>query len=211
MSDVRVVRQSCLGGRIASQVEAIYLASFPPCEREAFSELANGVKKGDELAFIAEEGNVVGFALVQRLSGAGVFLLGYMAVAGERRGRGIGSTLLQYVARDLRRRENAEGLLIEVEPPDEGPDDELDLRRRRIEFYRRHGAQVIAEAGSYRMPDLSGEGSLEMRLMWLALGTDGRMLSGQKLRDIIVSIYKDSYGRPEDDPLLRSVLQGMTM
>jgi len=61
------------------------------------------------------------------------------------------------------------------------------------------------------MPDLSGEGSLEMRLMWLALGTDGRMLSGQKLRDIIVSIYKDSYGRPEDDPLLRSVLQGMTM
>jgi len=211
MSDVRVVRQSCLGGRIASQVEAIYLASFPPCERAAFSELVNGVRKGDRLAFIAEEGNVAGFALVQGLSCAGVFVLGYMAVAGERRGRSIGSTLLQYVAGDLRRRESAEGLLIEVEPPDEGPDDELDLRRRRIAFYRRNGAQMVVEAGSYRMPDLSGEGSVEMRLMWLALGNDGRMISGQRLRDTIVSVYKDSYGRPEDDSILRSVLQGMAM
>jgi GNAT superfamily N-acetyltransferase len=205
MTNLDVKQEVSLSGRLADQMRMIYLTSFPPSERKDFSDLVDAVNKGDELAFAARVmRDVVGFALVQRLSCTGVFLLEYMAVAKERRGEGIGSALFQHVAKTLCDEKSAEGLLFEVEPPDKGADAEMDVRRRRVAFYRRNRAEIVAEANSYRMPDLLGKGSVEMRLMWLGLRDEVVIISGQKLRDCI---YKKSYGRSEDDPLLRSVLQ----
>jgi ribosomal protein S18 acetylase RimI-like enzyme len=210
MTNLDVKQEASLSGRLADQMRMIYLTSFPPSERKDFSDLVDAVNKGDELVFAARVmRDIVGFALVQRLSYTGVFLLEYMAVAKERRGEGIGSALFQHMAKTLRDEKSAEGLLLEVEPPDKGSDAEMDVRRRRVAFYRRNGAEIVAEANSYRMPDLSGKGSVEMRLMWLGLKDEGVIISGQKLRDCIVSIYRESYGRSEDGPLLRSVLQGI--
>ena len=192
------------------------------------------VERRETLAYIAQHaGSVVGFAIANPLPVAGIHPLAYLAVASDRghparssdtvagihllaylavveheRGRGIGTTLLRYVATDLRTQEHARGILIEVEPPETGPADELALRRRRIQFYSRNGALIITQV-PYRIPNLSGTGSIEMRLMWLPLDGGGQMLCRPELRDCIAGIYAGRYGRAEGDPLLASILRDL--
>ncbi|NLG48880.1 MAG: GNAT family N-acetyltransferase [Chloroflexi bacterium] len=192
-----------------NQMLAIYEASFPANQRADLSALDQGTEEDGPLLYVAsEEGRVVAFALLDPLSCGRVYLLGYIAVAVEQRGQGVGGALLGHIRDDLRAREGAEGLLLEVEPPDEGPEQERATRRRRVHFYERQGARVICEAASYRMPNLAGEGSLPMLLMWLPVGKQ-EPPSGDQLRKCIIHIYTESYGRDEEDALLRSILAGM--
>ena len=122
------------------------------------------------------------------------------------RNAGLGSRLLQGIAADLALA-NAAGIIFEVEPPEDGSAEEQALRRRRIGFYQRNGARIVEGAEGYRMPDQSKPGSLRMILMWLPLDQQAEMISGQDLRDCIVSIYTEDYDREPDDPLLQSILR----
>jgi len=211
MSQLEISRLFNVGGELAEQVYAIYCASFPPSEQIDFSDIVSSVASGERLIFVAKKaGNAVGFALTMPLSCAYVHLLEYLAVTEKSRNQGIGSALLQYVAQWLRTNENSIGILIEVECPEEGTLEERTLRTRRINLYRRNGADIVEHAPSYRMPDLSGEGSTRMNLMWLPVDKPSHMISGGELRDCIVSIYTDAYQRSKDDPLLLSILQGLT-
>ena len=47
-----------------------------------------------------------------------------------------------------------------------------------------------------------------MLLMWLPVGKQ-EPPSGDQLRKCIIHIYTESYGRDEEDALLRSILAGM--
>ena len=209
MTDLKINRQSTLSRRMANQVRAIYQASFPPSERTPFSQIVKAIERGERLATIAQHAeNVVGFAIVNPLPVAGIYLLAYAAVVKHMRGQGTGTALLRHVATDLRTQENARGMLIEVDPPETGLADEIALRRRRIQFYRRNGARMITEV-PYRIPNLAGQGSLEMRLMWLPLDGGDRMICQPELRDCIVGIYAVTYGRAEVDPLLASILRDL--
>jgi len=235
MTDLRINRQSTLSGRMAKQVRAIYQASFPPSEQTSFSQIVTDVERRERLAYTAQRaGNVVGFAIANPLpvasihrpayltvvsdrghparssdTVAGIYLLAYLAVVAPMRGRGIGTALLRHMATDLRTQENARGLLIEVEPPETGPADEIALRRRRIQFYSRNGAHTITGV-PYRIPNLAGQGSLEMRLMWLPLDGGDRMICRPELRDCIIGIYAVTYGRAEGDPLLASIMRDLS-
>ncbi|RMF31066.1 MAG: N-acetyltransferase, partial [Chloroflexi bacterium] len=136
-------------------------------------------------------------------------LLEYMAIAAGFRGRGIGSALLRHILDTLRLTEHISGLILEVEPKEQGTQEEKALRKRRIQFYRKNGAHLVECAPRYRMPNLAGYGDVEMRLMWLPLREKDITLSGRKLRDCIIKIYRYCYSRSSDDPLLQTVLKDL--
>jgi len=196
---------------IEQQISQIYTTSFPPSEKMKFSEIVATVIRGDRFLFIAEEKDrVLGFALVKPLSIVGVFLLEYMAVAENSRSKGIGTVLLQHVVRILRsNNESAKGILLEVEPIDGNNAEEMLLRERRIRFYHQNGAYIIRQAFAYHMPDLSGEGKLNMHLMWIPLSEVYRIISIDSLKEYITSIYTDIYNRSPNDPLLMSILENI--
>lgn len=206
---MQISRVSVLDRETLNQVLAIYEASFPASQRADLSGLDQVMEEEGPLLYVAREGErVVAFALLDPLACGRVYLLGYLAVAAEQRGRGVGGQLLRYIQDDLRA-DGTEGLLLEVEPPEEGPEQERPIRQRRVAFYERLGARVIREAASYRMPNLAGEGSLPMLLMWLPVGQPEPPASDH-LIDCIVHIYQDAYGRSREDALLRSILAGMS-
>lgn len=204
---VHITNPSCLSGKWAEQVNRIYLGSFRPSHRIEFSEIVQSVAEGRRLIFVADmEGDAVGFATVCPLSYGNSYFLEYFAVDPQLRSAGIGSTLLGRVAQTLRSDQCAAGIIFEVEP-DEGP--EAEQNRRRIRFYVQNGA-VLMDHVEYHMPALSGEGSMPMTLMWLPLNRPVKTLDNQMLRDYIICIYADIYERQEDDPLLQSILQGVS-
>jgi ribosomal protein S18 acetylase RimI-like enzyme len=203
---MKIVRLSQFSGELASQVEHTYESSFPPSQRVAFSHLVSSIASGERSVFVAQDADrVIGFAVTMPLTSEGIYFLEYLAVSAEIRSSGAGSLLLKHVANTLRSLEGAEGILLEVEPP-EGP--ESDPSRRRVRFYLRNGASLIHEVLSFYMPDLSGSGSVPMRLMWLPL-IPGKTIGNSSLRECVISIYCDVYEVGMDHPLLRAALKDL--
>jgi hypothetical protein len=89
-------------------------------------------------------------------------------------------------------------LILEVENPKYG--DNKKQREKRVEFYKRHGAEEMKDV-RYILPPLSGNTPTEMILMVLPEYGNGK-IPGTLVKKIIIQIYKDLYNRNEDDPLL---------
>lgn len=177
---------------------AIYLDSFPPHERADFSFLARSIAAGERWLFTAARGDaLLGFAIVVPAVTRAAHLLEYLAVARAARKGRIGSRLLAHVIHAIRDAPSALGMLIEVEPDDEGDADERALRARRIAFYARHGARVIDAARDYRVPRADGAGTLRMKLLWLPIDARTDAPQGDALRERIVGILRKSYGVDE--------------
>jgi ribosomal protein S18 acetylase RimI-like enzyme len=192
---------------VTVQVKDIYLEAFPPAQRMDFEALLATAENGRRRLFTAEaEGEVAGFAVTIPLPDTSFHCLEYLAVNREQRGLGAGSTLLRAVLGDLSTRENASGLILEVESDGVGSETEREVRRARIAFYRRNGAHMVDAVPRFLAPDLAEGGTLEMKLMWLPSGNGPSRLSGSELRTGIRGIYTQSYGLPPDDPLVESTL-----
>ena len=203
---MKIVRLSQFSEKLARQVEKTYESSFPPSQRVEFSKLVSSIASGERSAFVAQDADrVIGFAVTMPLARARIFFLEYIAVSAESRSSGAGSVLLKHIADTLLSLESAEGLLLEVEPP-EGP--ESDPSRRRVRFYLRNGASLIHDVLSFCMPDLSGSGSVPMRLMWLPL-IPGKTIGNSSLRECVISIYCDAYEVAVDHPLLQAALKDL--
>jgi ribosomal protein S18 acetylase RimI-like enzyme len=187
-------------------VENIYTVSFPPEERVDFASISADIRAGQhELHLVSQGRTPIGFAYIATLHSSQVSFGEYIAIAPEYRDRKIGSSLLQYLWATLRER-NILGFVFEVEPEDEGTKEERSLRKRRIGFYQRNGADLVNCAPAYEMPNLSGTGSLRMSLMWIALAGGPQELRGELLRSCIRDIYVQIYDRGPNDSLLQGVL-----
>ncbi|MCI0476220.1 MAG: GNAT family N-acetyltransferase, partial [Anaerolineales bacterium] len=125
------------------QLRAIYDDSFPPHERADFSFLVDSIASGARWFFAATRNDdLLGFAIIVPDIARDAHLLDYLAVSRDARGGGIGGILLRHVVDATRASGNIAGILLEVEPDDEGDADERAIRQRRIAFYARHGARV---------------------------------------------------------------------
>ena len=204
-------RRFDLDAPLLNQLRVIYLNSFPPSEREDFQTVIGSITDGSRRLFTVEEfGELLSFAVVVPLADTDVQYLEYIATAEQARSKGVGGVLLQFICTYLRSSGSVSGLLLEVQSEQAGPEQERPLRRRRIEFYKRHGASLVDAAPAYRAPNLDGEGTTPFRLMWIPIRSEAPSLSGAMLRQCIVSLYRQSYGRSAGDPLLQSVLDGLT-
>jgi len=197
---------------LLQQIEAIYVASFPPAERVPIPVIVNSVMDGALLLYALEEeedSQIVGFAMLAALNNTGFYILDYLAVAEIARNRGLGARLLDEVADALRAR-GAAGIILESESEREGAPSEVPLRQRRIAFYLRNGYAPLTGLPFYRVPDLSGGPVLsEMRLLWRPLQHKTIEPAGALLRACVLTIYANEYGLSADAPLVQATLAAL--
>jgi 2-(1,2-epoxy-1,2-dihydrophenyl)acetyl-CoA isomerase len=136
----------------AGQVRRIYEAGFPAHQRSDFAALSDHREPGEVALALIGEGEPSGFTMLRPLGETGWVFLRYFVVDEHRRGQGIGGLLWDRLTERLR----AAGctlLVFDVEDPDEPgcPPAQARMRSRRIDFYRRQGADLLPVRG-YRTP-----------------------------------------------------------
>jgi GNAT superfamily N-acetyltransferase len=157
----------------------IYEAGFPAAERAPFEDLLD-VRTDERMQFLldgdAGADAVLGVVLVRDLGETDWTFLRYFVVAADRRGHGVGGRLWSALCRDLAAR-GRRRLLFDVEDPDDPAADrhEVDERWRRVRFYRRAGADLVA-ADSYAPPHHGAPGTptMPLRPMGAELDAAGR-------------------------------------
>jgi len=206
--NLSIRRRLRVEGAERQALRAIFEGSFPPEEREDFDAVMAGVDGGNPWLFTAHLGEeLAGFACGLPLTGPGIQLLGYLAMAPEYRSQGLGAALLRLLAENLRAREGAKELLLEVESDEAGPPEERALRRRRIGWYRRNGVRRLEGVPPLRMPSMADDGVVETKLMWLPLREGAAEPVGERLRACLVALFTEGYHTPPDHPLLREALR----
>jgi len=194
-------------------LRAIMLESFPPEEIVDFDDWLKQIAEGKIWLYVAKmHRTMVGVASVVPWVNSDTHLLECLAVGREHRNQTIGAQLLQHVVKSLRALGTVSGIIWEVESDDtdEIPDAERDLRKRRIAFYERNGAQVVECAPRYRSFNaIVGGEPLKMKLMWLPLNDKAEPPRGAKLRECVVGIHTLDYGVPPDNALTQAVLKDL--
>lgn len=120
---------------------------FPACERKPVSAILRLCESGSYTGYglYPKQGTgdslpapLLCYAFFAIVPGRKNILLDYFAVMEEYRSHGIGSLFLRYVKSTAA---EYDGILIEIENPDFAADaDELSIRSKRFDFYKRNGA-----------------------------------------------------------------------
>jgi GNAT superfamily N-acetyltransferase len=191
-------------GELFEQALVLYTESFPPNERHPLSVIKERIESGSSKLYVGIlSGKVACMALIWHFKTVNFILLDYIAVGANYRSLKIGSVFLAFLIKEG----IADGktMVFEVEHPDFGENREDRLRR--ISFYLKNGAYIIDDF-VYLLPPLDGSHPTEMLLMlYPAQPVDS--LTPQSLRALVVSLYKELYGRSENDPLLLSFINNI--
>lgn len=188
------------------QIERIYDASFPPAERKPFEHIVARFKRGGyycAVARFAEDSTILGFALMLPMPGSSWVLLGYFAVDERYRGLSVGSKLLGFAIEYLRDNNLGQGVILEVEPPEN--DDPADEKNRRIRFYERLGGGIVELSAGFVMPNYeTGQGGVPLLLMQLPLE---KQPGKAEVAAMVTGIYAVGYAGWEE--LRDGILRGL--
>lgn len=107
----------------------LYKKAFPISERKPFSIIRSMQKKGKtDVWYLEKDGVFVGFATT--INGDDLILLDYLAVVEKKRGKGIGTAIMQ----QLRAQYEGKGVFLEIERPyTDAPNAEERIKRK--QFY----------------------------------------------------------------------------
>ncbi len=192
------------------QVEEIYITSFPQHLMVPFSELTSELLIGDSRLFTARINDLAAaFTLAHPFFDDHTYFMSYMAVDNQQRGKGLGSGLLHFII-DTLRSEGITGLLWDVEAVEAGlTPEQRNEHRRRIEFYRRVGAQTLDSIRDYRIVHYASTVSQAGKLMWLSLDGQRPAPEGATLKRMVEEAYRLHYGLDQRDPLVKYVVAGL--
>ena len=114
--------------------------AFPAEELKPFPAMEQLFRRGAYRPVGAWEGEtLVGYALLWTSPAAGYVLIDYLGVTAARRNGGLGGEILRLLQEKFR---DWEGILVESEAPEGGPEDAL--RRRRLGVYQRNGFRPLS-------------------------------------------------------------------
>jgi GNAT superfamily N-acetyltransferase len=191
-------------GELFEQALVLYTESFPPNERHPLSVIKERVESGCSKLYVGVLSDKAAcMALIWHFKRVNFVLLDYIAVGANYRSLKIGSVFLAFLIKEG----IADGktMLFEVEHPAYG--DNREERERRISFYLKNGSYII-DNFVYMLPPLDGSQPTEMLLMlYPAQPVDS--FTPQSLRGLVVSLYKELYGREENDPLLLTFINNV--
>ncbi len=197
---VSVLPLSDVSPEHVAAVEAIYRTSFPPSEQIPFESLVHPPSgESRTVSVMCDPTRVYGFASVYMLRSFPADFLEFLAIDRRLRGGGFGSTLFQHVRRMAAARPGITGLIFEVDDPEEDGIEasEVDVRLRRIRFYRNNGADLLPVEG-YRVPSRVDDESFPLRLVWVPTEPTYR-LPAARIPDVIDALRAESYGLPPHD------------
>jgi GNAT superfamily N-acetyltransferase len=196
---VRLVAADRLDERGRSDLRAIYEQGFDDRLRSPFDDLWQ-----DQVLALADE-SPHGMAVVRELGPTGWVFLRYFVVAAQRRGDGVGARLWGLVKTAMAGAGHTR-IVFDVEDPAETPDPaEISVRRRRIGFYTRLGAQLL-DVREYMPPH--GDDTHPMLLMAADLDRPQTPpITGPALREIVLAVYQYRYGLAEQDGTVRNTLR----
>lgn len=117
-----------------SDIRRLYRSAFPFVERKPFSFLLRKARRGQGEFFAIEDDTGLFLGLANTLFYKDMVMLDYFATAPERRNGGMGTAVLAL----LKERYADRRLFGEIEVTDR-PHPELELRKRRRNFYLRNG------------------------------------------------------------------------
>jgi GNAT superfamily N-acetyltransferase len=182
----------------------IYLDSFPENERRPVASLEREISSEKSRLVIGKiDGKVAFMSLLHPVKGTSFLLCDYMAIAEGYRNLGIGERFLKNVFSILADIEFSY-FLGEVENPYLDKDE---LKMRRVRFFKRMGMKELKDV-RYLLPPLQETHPTEMILMVLCK-TEANCLKGEELREILIRIFRNVYGREEDDEILAEILAGV--
>jgi hypothetical protein len=174
----------------------IYEESFPSSEREPPEVILESALGGVGMVFRARQGAMtLGLATIHILKNPPAVFLVYLAVSKKERSQGIGAELfdLSWQSGSGRLREQHLepcGMVWEIDPPQAG-DGAASAPQRRIEFFQKHGGQLLDYR--YVQPPVDGIASVPMLLMFRP--GKGRGTPNSTTVDAIVrAIYFEKYG-----------------
>lgn len=108
---------------------------FPPEELKPFAAMRTLYRNGVYHPVGAYHGEeLLGYALLWDAPGTKYVLIDYLGVPADKRNRGLGGRILRLLGEQFA---DYDGIIVESEAPEGGPED--GLRLRRMDFYRRAG------------------------------------------------------------------------
>lgn len=190
----------------------IYFLSFPKAECVDLPTLITTINEGSRWLFTARvDSQLVGFCTTIPLHGTDMHFGEYMAIDPAHRSYGIGSELFGYMMAYFKAHTEKAGFIFEMESPRSGPPKLRRIRERRLKFFLNAGARPVPGADRYRGPDLSGDGFVDMILMWVPFYHATEVPATPTLLDYVKAIYQQSYHLPLYDSRLKSVLSDITI
>ena len=149
----------------------LYCDAFPSYERKPFSMIRSMQKKEkSDVWYFEKEGKLAG--LVFTINSDDVILIDYLAIAPNRRGEGIGSSIIS----ELQKYYKGKGIFVEIESVFDECDNQNE-RIRRKDFYLKNGM-------------------IPMKVMVILFGVEMELLgiNCQLTYDEYYAFYKDNYG-----------------
>jgi GNAT superfamily N-acetyltransferase len=186
------------------EAERIYISSFPPEERMEWASLTSAVwDERGRIDIARYQSHVVGFAFTEHLDLAGYHFLSYLAVTNKLRGFGLGGWMLGKL-RQAAEGDGRKGIVFDIEHPAATPREEVQqVRKHRLEFYRRHGAHLLTADWDYRVP--LGNRYVKRHLMVLPVNGYGKP-SREEIPHLIQLIMTDLYRLSTNDSNLQRMM-----
>jgi hypothetical protein len=190
-----------------TQAATIYTESIPASERQVLDTIKERITSGKEKLYVGEkDGEVSLMALLYPLEDTQFVLLDYLAVKEAHRKHGVGSEFLKNIYKITGYRDKL--FLCEVDDPKTGTAQEHETRQRRVYFYRKNGAKILRHV-RYVLPPLQGDASTDIILLVISSNNRLLWLAGDAIKEAVVQIYSELYGRGESDPLLAPILESI--
>lgn len=180
----------------------IYNESFPSNEKQPLSLIKKRITETTSNLFVGLlNDEVTCMALLWDFKDLEFVLLDYMAVDKEHRNNKFGTSLFKFLSDTINSCNKY--MIIEVENYLFG--NNIELRKKRINFYLRNGAYALHEI-PYMLPSLDDTLPTEMTLM-ISPRYQKDMIEFEKIEKLIKQLYRDLYGKTENDNLLLSILR----
>jgi GNAT superfamily N-acetyltransferase len=181
----------------------IFREALPASERKTREQIVALATRPDYRILIGEIGDrVMSFAILFLSDRHPMALLEYLGTSAAARGRGLGAEMFR-AALD---RIGSHSLVMEVDS-DRQDSGDLEMRRRRKQFYARLGARQITGV-EYRMPKIGAESPPELDLM-IWPGGGRTHVTRDEVTAWIEDIYRGAYDRVVPRAALAKMVDAM--
>jgi hypothetical protein len=182
----------------------IYMASFQENERLPRASLIEMLNCGRCRLIVGDTRECIVFmALLYPLKGTSFLLGDYLATMECHRNLGIGEAFLRCIFNEMKNMP-FNHFLIQIENPHDGCDE---MKNRRLNFYKRLGMKELTDV-RYILPPLQGTKTTDLTLMTNPR-EDELFLEGEIVRDLVIRMFGELYGRYEGDEFLTRTLESI--